>query len=353
VSDGFGSTAQESVTIRNGVYYAGTYRVLASVDATHLGVVDATVTRGGRVTVSGFLDGGRFAGAANLQAMGGQNVGINLVIRRKLEPNKSLRLVWASDLSLTAEIVADESVLFSAVGRKAVISPFADGVTYTLFAPHVNVGGNAGGRVTAYAYLNISPQGKAIMRGKLGDGTSFTAASRIQSDGRVPIYTSLQGKTANVLAGFLVPAVLGAQSDTVGFVALVGAGGASIPSYAKNYRDLVPFSGKVFVPGSPEHQPLTFNSLPRRLGLSASLGGLTGVSFPIPVWVGTKGQVSGIIGITRITVNGSTGEFSGAFLPPGRFNTLPFSGILKPDTNEGVGNFRGPTAAGEIRLTPQ
>jgi hypothetical protein len=80
---------------------------------------------------------------------------------------------------------------------------------------------------------------------------------------------------------------------------------------------------------------------------------LGGSGYSLPIWTSPKGGLSGIIGVTRISVDGQTGEFSGAFLPPGQLRTVSFAGVLRPASNDGLGVIRGPSEAAQVLLTPQ
>jgi hypothetical protein len=138
-----------------------------------------------------------------------------------------------------------------------------------------------------------------------------------------------------------------------GLASVLGAPTKSIPAYAADYRDLIAFSGPRFVPAAIGGSPLTFSAMPRMLTATVSAGGLPPQQISLPVWLSRSGKVSGITGITRISLDGATGEFSGAFLPEGKIRTVPFSGVLRPGSNNGIGGFRGVGAMGVIDITPQ
>jgi hypothetical protein len=195
--------------------------------------------------------------------------------------------------------------------------------------------------------------GRATFRGRLGDGTPFVTKAKMQEDGTLPIYTALKGRPASYLVGYLQPGANDAVTVAPGVLAVQGEAKGATPAYAADYRDYVNFAGPRFTPASQLVSPLTFSGLPRRLGLQSIGGGFGSASFALPIWLGGKGHLSGIIGITRINIDGQTGEFSGAFLPPGQQRTVSFSGILRPDVNGGIGVFRGGPAAGQIQIAPQ
>ena len=353
VDDGHGSVVTESAVLRNGRHYAGLYHAVAPVNGTHLGVVNAVVSPAGRATISGYLNGRRFTGKGDLKQQPGQRVGFTVPIRRTGELEKQLVMSWDVDRLFTAELSEGSVPLFSADGIRVGVSPLLDVKSYAMLGTHTNVSGNAEGRVRAFASVRVDLDGRVRFRGKLGDGTPFSTVARTREDGRIPVYTQLKGRGASFLAGFLAVNLTEAHSDAPGMVVVQASGGSTVPTYAKDYRDLVAFSGPLFVPASNITPPLTFTAQPRMITLSTIGGGMDGLGFSLPIWLSKNGSISGITGITRISVDGVTGEFNGAFLPAGQRRTLSFSGILRPGLNVGVGVFRGISAAGEVELVPQ
>lgn len=353
VNDGFGSVVTQSVVLRNGKHYAGTYRALPLATGTHLGAVNVVVSASGRATVKCFLNGRGFSGKGELKQQPGEKVGFTLVIRKKGEPDKQLALSWDVNRNVTAALSEAGLPLYAAQAVRASVSPFAATQRYAMLGVHTNVSGNVGGRARAYASLRLESDGEVRFRGKVGDGTPFTTTSQVQEDGRIPIYTALQGRKSSFIVGYLVPSPGGAVSDASGLVVVQSSAGSSVPIYATNYRDSIAFSGPVFTPGSINDPPLVFTTNPRMLTLTTSGGGMGGAGFSLPIWLGGNGQIGGVSGINRISVDGVTGEFTGAFLPAGQKRTLSFSGILRPVQNDGVGIFRGVPEAGEVSLVPQ
>jgi hypothetical protein len=315
--------------------------------------VDVTVNPAGRATGVVYLDGVRFPIAGILEQTGQDTVGFTETIRRRGEPDRTLNLSWTPDRALTADLSEGSLGLYTAHGIPSAPSPFLETNVYTLLATHSNVGGSAGGRVTGTAFLRISPDGKSIFRGRLGDGAPFVTKAKMREDGRLPIYTALQGRPGSYLLGHLQPNANDATSVAPGLLAVQGPATGATPVYAADYRDLVTFAGPRFTPASRFVSPLTFSALRRMLDLQSTGGGYGPTAFTLPIWLSGKGHLSGIIGITRISIDGQTGEFSGAFLPEGQLRTVPFWGILRPDVNGGIAVFRGAPEAGQIQITPQ
>ncbi len=352
VDDGHGSSTSETLVIRNGLFYAGNYRALAAPTSPRLGAVDVTVNPLGRATAVFYLDGVRYAAAGELKQQFNNHVGFSVVVKKRNEPDKLLRLSWAEDRAFTAALIESDSTLFNADGVRAGVSAFALPQVYTMLGTHSNVSGPAGGRVSAFASLRLPPDGKATFRGKLGDGTAFVTTARVQEDGRLPIFAPIAGRRGSFVVGRLQVNANDADTISPGLAAVMGPGSKSIPAYAADYRDLVTFSGPLFAP-TPAEPPLTFTANPRRLTLSVSGGGQDGLSFDLPVWVSRSGGVNGITGITRFSLNPLTGELNGAFLPTGARRTISFSGIIRPGTNSALGVFRGAPSAGEVTISPQ
>lgn len=352
VDDGNGSTTSETLVIRNGLHYAGNYRALSSPNSSSLGAVDVVVNRLGRATATFYLDGDRYAAAGELKQQPGDRVGLSVIVKKRGEPDRLLRLLWEADRAFTADLIEDDYPIFNADGIRAGVSAFELPKVYTMLGTHNNVSGNAGGKVTAFGSLRLPPDGKATFRGRLGDGTPFVATARVQEDGRLPVFARISGRGRSFVIGRMQVNANDAVSFSPGIAAVMAPATGSTPAYAGNYRDLVTFTGPLFEP-SPSEPPLTFTATPRRLTLSVNGGGQSGLSFDLPVWLGRNGSVSGITGITRFSLNPVTGEMSGAFLPTGARRTVPFGGIIRPGANSGIGIFRGPPSAGEVQITPQ
>lgn len=360
VDDGHGSTSTGSIVIRNALFYAGSYRALAPPESLHLGGVDVTVAKNGRATVIFYVDGVRYRTAGELAQLDDYTIGFSARIRRPRADALVLFLRWGMDRQLSGTVVEDDGsgylddVVYAFDGlRGAAVSQFPAAKLYSLLGTHVSAsGGSTDGRVTAFAHLAVPTTGKAILRGKLGDGSSFVTTAQVQSDGRLAIYTPVQGRPRSFLIGRMELNDGTAAAALPGLVAVQDAGTRTTPPFAKNYRDEIAFSGLLYTPASPGNSPLAFTAEPRRLTVGSTSGGFAATNFDLPIWLGRRGEVNGIIGITRVSINGQTGEFSGAFLPPGRRTTLPFSGVLRPGLNSGIGVFRGSTAAGVISITP-
>ena len=358
--DKFGSTSSETIVLRNGLFYKGNYRALSPVNGVHLGAVDATVSAAGRATVVGWLNGIRFVFRGDLGLVAPNTVGLVGNIRHTTG-NWTVKLSWAMDRTFTAQVevppstsseVETAQVLYTAVGMRAGPSSFTSAKIYTLAGPQTNVSGTPQGRVAAFAYLRVQPDGKATFRGKLGDGTGFVAKALLREDGRLAIYTPLQSRATSFLMGMLLPGEGDAVTDRFPFVAVQGPKIGRHPEFASNYRDEVALSGPLFIPPPPSSTALNFEAPNRTVTIQATGGDIGSGNFVMPIWIGRNAQLSGVSGINRIFVDGRNGEFRGSFVPVGQNKLIQFSGVLRQDANNGVGVFRGSTSAGSILISP-
>ena len=216
-----------------------------------------------------------------------------------------------------------------------------------------------------FGVARINKNGRAIVSGKLGDGTSYSSATFVRPDGGVPVYTPLYGKRGSVFGTAKIDQIT-QQLVTVTTVAgqigwfkpkssdLYFPGGISLtvlPTGAPYKIPAINFPPVPTKAGNPDGNnaqvSIVGDGLRRALSQRVFLD-VRPVAGPYAIVV--KGQnalhLSG-------TINVAAGTIKGTFYDPFRRTDRDFSGVFLQDSiNKAAGVFRGTKDSGRFVLTP-
>jgi len=326
----------------------GTYKGLAVVGGTDLGLFQLTLTPAGaftgKITIPGktypvrgsFSSSGTCVGTI---ALGTTTLDIDLAI------DPSVPDVTGSITAISAAGSSDYLVEgdFPAV-FKAGGPPPASAGTYTVMIPAVSGTDANTPNLPGYGTMTVSARGAISLLGKLGDGTPVAVRSQLNNDGQTWTLFELlyAGKQPGCIAGNMV-----FESETASDCDGPLEWDKPLQTNAKAYPG--PFSiGADFLAAKYSAPPLTSNTA----SLVLSGGNLVDSSTDsLTISVTDKVTVSGTDGLV-LTLTPRTGAFSGHFLYPGTKKVTAFGGVIyqKP-TPEGFGLFPDGNEWGEVQIS--
>ncbi|HEV7403314.1 MAG TPA: choice-of-anchor Q domain-containing protein [Chthoniobacteraceae bacterium] len=203
-------------------------------------------------------------------------------------------------------------------------------------------------RGSGFATVVVGTTGGVAVAGQLADGTPFTCASALGTDGTFPFFALLyqgKGRVAGALTPGEMPASVLGWSRPADGKGLFGAGfGADVAFTAARYT--APGANGYVLPGLPAtggKASLQFTGenpagdLALNLQIAAT-GKITVVSAGAPPFA---------MALVR-----TTGLFAGSVVLPGGGTTTFKGAVLQPDARGG-GFFLNPTAAGTVSLAPR
>jgi hypothetical protein len=203
-----------------------------------------------------------------------------------------------------------------------------------------------------YGLMTINASGTISLKGKLADGTAYTAASKLRADGTCNVMLPLA--YPKKAAGFVVGSLLfGDQTltDSTGTLRWVkpATSGSFHPA---GFDTSLDFEAAIYTPPASSTPVLTFSS---DTLATLSDGGLTEditkgltVSAKNAVVVNEKGDDK-----LALKIAPATGLLTGSFVHPGKRGSTKIEGVIYQKNNRGAsGFFAGPATGGLIEIQP-
>ncbi|HEX4086603.1 MAG TPA: putative Ig domain-containing protein [Chthoniobacteraceae bacterium] len=317
----------------------GAYRGFATLDGTDAGQLLVTVMPNGSFTGYLVLAGGRYpvAGTFDLYGefdhtlrIGNAKVDLNLAIDPAPAGVSGTVSVVTASGSNSFEVSTNSTPPYSSRTIPAGIAG-----RYTAVFPALS--GSNLPQAPGYATMTVANTGAIHLTGKLGDGTAFTAGSRLQSDGTtwilfVPINYGKDDR--------------GSIAGTMTFGPNSGSDGSGVLQWIKPGQfttDVSLLAAKYTPP------PLASGSATLTLsggGLASAIVDDLTISSKYKVGVSGTNEAS-------LTLTPSTGAFSGKFLYPPAGRKIPFGGVIyQLPTPNGNGLFLGTGETGAVSIVP-
>ena len=314
--------------------------IISTTPATNLttGIVAVSVGATGSFSAAGELGGKKFAFKGKFDPTGNYSVTLKNGLQVKLQ------LVMQQTGTVEGTVTAGG---LSAGILLEPVAPSASTGELTLRIPHPAGAGLPQGN--GYGTLKVRANSPgAAFTGKLGDGTPFTFGSSIVTNGssvNIPVYIPLY-KGQGFLAGLLTsePTANGNLDGVLNWFKPETAG-AYLPA---------PFNTQVSLFGSTYVRPMKGQlviNLPNGT-VTFNAGDLANPPLQKAVTLGTNDKIT----VTdpgadklKMSINISTGLFSGSFVGPDAPKATSFSGALFQDGfNFGTGVFKGPADPGSV-----
>lgn len=243
-----------------------------------------------------------------------------------------------SDGSWTSVIRCDRQLFSSAnptdkAGRFTVIIPGDD----TLAAEQ------PGG--ASFGTVNVSTAGRVSLSTTLADGTRLSQSAPISKDGYWPLYAPLYGNQGSVISWVVFNST--EESDLSGLFSWFKPAIASAKYYQAGFAIDQTLSGSRYTAPTNSSDPiLNFTSG----GVEFSAGNLA-ASFENEISI-AENKVTNL-GTNKLTlsINRSSGLFTGSVTPPGATKSIPFRGAIDQNLNQGWGFFLGTNQSGCVRLS--
>jgi len=285
--------------------------------------------------------GGAFDGTGNAQVRVNHGLFHTFALSLQLDTSAGEdRIIGTvSDGNFQADLTANRA----AYDGRTTFSPEVGHYTITIPGDHSsadNPGGDSIGTVT------VDKAGRVRLKGFLADGTAFSQATALSSNGEWPLYVSLYGGRG-FLFGWL--GFGGSDSNSVtGSVTWV----KQQTTKSKFYKS--GFTVTSELTGSPYARPVAGSSiLSLSDGTIAFQGGDLTDAVTNDFSLSFNNRVMNFGG-TRMTLTFSagTGLFSGRISDPSSLRQFPFRGVVLQNQNDGVGYFTGSSQTGEVTIAP-
>ncbi len=326
---------------------AGGYNGLLATDAfAHetAGFIKLTITTlgafSGRLTLGGvaYSVAGKFdvGGDATLSVRRTKLPPLALTLHLDFDGGTDRITGAVSDGEFSAALSADRGGSNAWTGRYTVALP----------ADPQNADAPSG---SGYSTLTVSTAGVAVFSGALADGTAIAASATVSRDGVLPLYSPLYSAKGSFFASLTLPAPEGGV--------IAGSYRWTKPELPKSrihpsaIAIVSPIIGSRFIaPLSTQTIP-TVTATPGNVVIELTGGNLDG--FAQSATLAANNRVSISVPLVRglnVSINRTTGRFTGSFIHPAIKAWRRFDGILLQTQNAGYGFFLGADAAGSVSI---
>jgi hypothetical protein len=308
-----------------------------SVKSTEAGAYSARLTLGGvRYSFSG-----KFAAdgiATNSLPRAGTNA-LTLILAIDLANGSDQITGSVSDGDWTASVLCDR-VLFN---KKSNPAPQAG--KYTMVIPADDEDPAAEPAGFSYGTVNVDAAGKVKLSASLADGTKISQSANLSKIGYWPLYVPLYSGRGSVLSW-----VVFAESSEASFtgelnwVKPVNASDRLYPNGFAVRHELM--GSSYFAPTNVNDPVLNFSAGKVRF----SAGNLA-EEFSNDISL-VENKVTNLgTNKLNVSINLSSGLFTGSVTPPGGSQPVPFRGAVHQKQNQGWGFFLGTNQSGRVRLS--
>jgi hypothetical protein len=328
--------------------YAGLFSDTNGVAAPSSGYFSAKTTAAGRYSGKLLLAGKSYSFSGTFDASGSAH---NLIPRGSIL--RALQLDLHFDMSASGEITGQLTDSHWTAQIFAQLQPAAKRlpVNYTMVIPHESSAGTPAG--DGFGTIKVSAKNSLQFSGLLADGAKLSQSSAVSKQGYWPLYVCLYGGSG-CLIGWQQFADA-PQSDLSGQVLWVKPAGLDAKyarSYLAGFTNDVETLGSIFTKPNSGARSLGSGDFSRMYSLSLSGGGL---SSPISdaFTLGLNNRISSSSDPKlSLSVNTTSGLFSGKTINPQTGALFPFQGVLMEKNHSGAGFFLDPVLnlSGQVYL---
>ena len=242
-----------------------------------------------------------------------------------------------TDGDWTAEIRCDRHLFSSAnsapqAGRYTVVIPGDD----TLAAEQ------PGG--TSFGTVNVSTAGRVKLSATLADGTRLSQSAALSKDGYWPLYAPLYGNQGSVISWVAFSST--GESDLASLFSWFKPAQTGAKFYPAGFAIDQNLTGSRYTAPTNNADPI-LNFSAGRVQFSA---GNLATSFENEITLTNNAVVNLETNKLTLSINSSSGLFTGSVKPPGATASISFRGAIDQGLNQGWGFFLGTNQSGRIRL---
>jgi Calx-beta domain/Divergent InlB B-repeat domain/Bacterial Ig domain len=223
-------------------------------------------------------------------------------------------------------------------------SPATQAGRYTVIIPGDDEDAEAQPGGASFGIVTVSSNGAVKLSASLADGTRLSQSAPLSKNGYWPLYASLYGGKGSAISW-----VVFAESEESDFAGSFSWFKPALPTakyYPAGFGVDLNLSGSRYTAPTNSTDPI-LNFPAGRVQFSA--GNLEEFENLVSL---SENKVTNL-GTNKLTlsINKSSGLFSGSVLPPGARASLPFKGAIDKNLNQGWGFFLGTNQSGRVRLS--
>lgn len=307
-----------------------------TVKTTPLGGYSGKLTLGG----ARYSFSGQFSGegqTTNILTSRSSTNTLTVVLAIDLGGGSDQILGGITDGEWSAEIRCDRQLFSSAnpapqAGRYTVVIPGDDDLASE----------QPGG--ASFGTVNVSTTGRVKLSATLADGTRLSQSTALSKDGYWPLYAPLYGKQGSVISWVVFSST--GESDLAGLFSWFKPVQLGARFYPAGFAIEQNLTGSRYVAPTNNADPI-LNFSAGRVQFSA---GNLATSFENEITLTNNAVIN--LGTNRLTlsINRSSGLFTGSVKPPGTTASIPFRGAIDQGLNQGWGFFLGTDQSGRVRL---
>lgn len=238
---------------------------------------------------------------------------------------------WAAEIRCDRQLFSSANLAPQA-GRYTVVIPGDD----TLAAEQP---GGAG-----FGTVNVSTAGRVKLSATLADGTRLSQSTALSKDGYWPLYAPLYGNHGSVISWAVFSST--GESDLAGLFSWFKPAQTGAKFYPAGFAIDQNLTGSRYVAPTNNADPI-LNFSAGRVQFSA---GNLAASFENEITLTNNAVVNLDTNKLTLSINRSSGLFTGSVTPPGTAKSIPFRGAIDQGLNQGWGFFLGTNQSGRVRL---
>jgi hypothetical protein len=326
--------------------YTGLFSPVNGASPQNSGALTLTINSRGKFTAKARFASGQasFVGqltnahaTATGHLVGNKNESLILALEADITPGTARMAGTLKNGSFTALVSA------ALAGISPVAPPFGQKLYTMAMPPGTNAASTPGGWSALTARLGT--QGNLALKGTLGDGLKTAQSALTSTNGDLPLFVPFN-RGQGMLLGWVQLA--GDSPAGANILWMKSSGQQQKQSYYPNGFSLsVPLIGSLYIP------PASGGS---SLSLSNGIVVLSGGNLPAPPFTNSFSLIKRRFSFPSnpngmaLSVNSSSGTFSGSFTSPSTGRKTALNGIVLQELNMAVGLFPGSDQTGQVLL---
>jgi uncharacterized protein YkwD len=331
----------------------GYYGILTSGPSQQSGLVRLTLSGSGLFTGRLQFSGQSWSFTGRLDATGAATVTIPhsgtppLVVTVQADLTGGSGQITGNVAGGTADFSYTASQ--SAFNARTSAAPQAGRYTLVLTPDPVTTGTSIP-QGNGYAAIVVSPNGSAIVTGRLADGTAYSASGHVANDGTLAIYCVPAGSPAGSSVDGLLTFRSTMVSDIDGALTWTKRPDSRAPFYPAGFSTQLPAAGSLYVRPAAGLQPMNATPTTATVGLG---DGNLAQPINVPVTLSQPNKATMVTpGLPDVTlsINPTSGAVTGSFVMPDGKVTRSVRGVIFQKQKSAFGYFRGLNQCGYFSL---